>query len=192
MPFMGFVRHGRTSWNIERRSQGHSENPLDDEGFEQAEKVALRLRSMQWDMIISSDLLRARQTAQMIAARLGFEKLTFDANLRELDRGRISGTTEPERLRIWGPDWRSLDMGLESPEEGGIRGARYFESLAAQYPEARILVVSHGELLRYSLERMIPDLPTEEKLKNTSVTLISHELGQWCCHLYNCTAHLDG
>ena len=68
MTTIGFVRHGVTAWNKEGRAQGSSDIPLDDEGIEMAEHVAKRLAEEQWDVIYTSPLIRAKKTAEIIAA----------------------------------------------------------------------------------------------------------------------------
>lgn len=73
MTRIGLIRHGSTAWNKEGRIQGHTDNPLDEEGLQQAEAIAERLSGEHWDYIYSSDLLRARQTAEVIAAKLGLQ-----------------------------------------------------------------------------------------------------------------------
>lgn len=60
MTTIGLIRHGSTAWNKEGRVQGHTDNSLDAEGLQQAQLLAERLSTEQWDYIYSSDLLRAR------------------------------------------------------------------------------------------------------------------------------------
>ncbi|MGZ5651565.1 MAG: histidine phosphatase family protein, partial [Usitatibacter sp.] len=76
------VRHGQTQWNVESRIQGHRDSPLTAAGEAQAEAVAARLAAERFDVLISSDLGRARQTAERIARRCGHRVVT-DTRLRE-------------------------------------------------------------------------------------------------------------
>ncbi|WP_337019427.1 histidine phosphatase family protein, partial [Oceanobacillus massiliensis] len=71
MTEIGLIRHGSTAWNKERRAQGSSDIPLDEEGLMQAKLVAERLSAEKWDVMYSSDLSRARQTAEAIADKTG-------------------------------------------------------------------------------------------------------------------------
>jgi len=195
MTRFGLIRHGITAWNIEKRSQGHSHNPLHEEGINQAHLVADRLLGNTWDLIVSSDLLRAKQTAHIIADKLGMAVNSYDARLRELGRGKAEGTTEDERIARWGADWRQLDMGYETSEEGMLRGSECLEELAHAYPGKSILVVSHGAILKNTLIKLklVPESHAEELLDNTSVTIVRHNVGSdrpWSCELYNCTSHL--
>ncbi|KWX73429.1 phosphoglycerate kinase [Paenibacillus riograndensis] len=191
MTTIGLIRHGSTAWNKEGRIQGHTDNPLDEEGLQQAAAIAERLSGEQWDYIYSSDLLRAVQTAEVIAKRLGIPIAGQVPGVREMNGGLIEGTTEDERVQRWGSGWKSMDMGLESDESGQQRGSRAIEEIAARHPGKRILLVSHGAILRSSLRKLVPGLDVGELLKNTSITHIVKDNSGWTCALYNCVAHME-
>jgi probable phosphoglycerate mutase len=84
-----------------------------------------------------------------------------------------------------------MDMGLESDESGQLRGSRAIEEIAARHPGKKILVVSHGAILRSSLRKLVPGLDVGELLKNTSITHIVKDDTGWTCALYNCVAHMN-
>lgn len=186
-----FVRHGNTDYNAEQRMQGHMDVPLNETGKKQAIKVALRLAEEQWDMIVSSDLSRARATALEISRATRITNIEFDPRLREIDKGQLSGTTEEERIKRWGLDWRNLDLGGESTEELRERGLEVVQDIATRHAGKKIIVVSHGALLRRILITLMQDedLPLVE---NTSVSTIRNKEGNWELLLYNCTRHLKG
>jgi len=184
------IRHGSTCWNKEKRAQGHSQNPLDEEGVQQAVALADRLNEEKWDHIYSSDLLRARQTAEILADRLGVETIRYDVRLRERSGGRIEGTTVEERILKWGAKWSELDLGIETPEACMARGSACIREIAEVHRDGNILIVSHGALLRHTLKGLIPVLNTDELLANTSVTEVTWINGIWNCNFYNCTKHL--
>ncbi|MBW4081486.1 histidine phosphatase family protein [Paenibacillus sp. S150] len=191
MTTIGLIRHGSTAWNKEGRIQGHTNNPLDEEGLRQAAAIAERLHGEKWDYIYSSDLLRAVQTAEVISERLGIPIAGLVPGIREMSGGLIEGTTEIERAARWGSEWRSMDMKLESDESGQHRGSRAIEEIASRHPGKRILAVSHGAILRSSLRRLVPGLDVSELLKNTSITHIVKDGSGWTCALYNCVAHMN-
>ncbi|UQZ35142.1 histidine phosphatase family protein [Paenibacillus sp. PK3_47] len=191
MTVIGLIRHGSTAWNKEGRIQGHTDNPLDEEGLLQAAAIAERLSGEEWDYIYSSDLLRARQTAEVIAAKLGIPVAGLLQGIREMDGGQLEGTTEQERVARWGKDWRSMELGLESSESGKLRGARTIEEIALRHPGKRVLIVSHGAILRSSLSGLVPGLDVSQLLKNTSITRIVKDKDTWTCELYNCVQHMD-
>jgi len=89
------VRHGQTAWNLEGRAQGHTDVGLDDTGLAQARALAPYVAAMQPTALWSSDLARARQTADELAAVTGLEVRT-DPRLREFDVGERAGLTTPE------------------------------------------------------------------------------------------------
>lgn len=191
MTTIGLIRHGSTAWNKEGRVQGHTDNPLDADGFQQAVLLAERLSAEQWDYIYSSDLLRARQTAEVIAERLGLEVAGILPGIREMNAGLIEGTTEQDRVERWGSEWKTLDLGLECPEASEIRGSQAIEEIAEKHPGKNILVVSHGAILRNCLRRLIPELDGTVLLNNTSITRITKSDAGWTCDLYNCARHLE-
>jgi len=187
----GLIRHGSTYWNKEGRIQGHTDNSLDEEGLQQAAAIAERLSGEQWDFIYSSDLLRARQTAEVIATRLGIEITGLVPGIREMSGGLLEGTIETERVERWGHEWKSLELGLESFEAGLLRGSQAIKEIAGKHPGANILVVSHGAILRSTLKGLIPELDVSEFLKNTSITRIAQADDVWSCELYNSVEHLN-
>lgn len=191
MTMIGLIRHGSTAWNKEGRIQGHTDNPLDEEGLRQAAAIADRLSGEQWDYIYSSDLLRAGQTAEVIAAKLGIPVAGLLPGIREMNGGLLEGTTEQERVARWGQEWRAMDLGLESNESGKLRGAKAIEEVARSHPGKRILIVSHGAILRSSLMGLVPGLDVSQLLKNTSITRIVKDNETWTCELYNCVQHMD-
>ncbi len=191
MTTIGLIRHGSTAWNKEGRVQGLTDNSLDAEGFQQAALLAERLSGEQWDYIYSSDLLRARQTAEVIAERLGLRITGLVPGIREMNAGLIEGTTEQERVERWGNDWKMLDLGLESPEASEKRGSQVIEEISKKHPGSHVLIVSHGAILRNSLRRLIPELNGIVLLNNTSITRITKLDNAWTCELYNCARHLE-
>lgn len=190
MTIIGIIRHGSTAWNKEGRAQGSSDIPLDQEGLTQARALAERLSKEEWDLIYSSELSRAKQTADIIAERLGLPAPRTDRRLREAEGGLIEGTTEQERIERWGKDWRELDLGIESYEKVTARGLEFLEEVRALHPNKKILLVSHGSFIRQLLTKITPG-QAEEKLHNTSMTRVKRIQNGWDCELYNCIAHLN-
>jgi probable phosphoglycerate mutase len=151
------VRHGETDWNRDQRVQGQSDPPLNELGREQSRELAATLAGERVDAIYASDLRRARETAEILAAELGLP-VVVDPDLRELDFGDWEGSTIDE-LTAQFPDaverWRSGD---EVPWDGGetreamaerVRSA--VRRLAAIHDGGRILLVAHGGPVRVLL-----------------------------------------
>lgn len=191
MTTIGFVRHGITDWNIQRIAQGSSDIPLNETGREQARAIAVRLAQEEpWDVIISSDLIRAKETAETIAAKLGMPIEAIDSRIRELSGGLIEGTTEAERVERWGTDWREQDLGREALSAGIKRSGEAIQDAMEKYPGKRILMVSHGGLIGLAVKNLLPDQFEKIILDNTSITILENVESKWECTLFNCTKHL--
>lgn len=135
-----FVRHGETDWNAQRRWQGHADVPLNDRGREQARELAESLVGERIDVIYTSDLSRARDTAEAVGARHGID-VVVDPDLREIDVGPIEGMTADEAAAFEG--WQG-----ESKESHAERVLAAVRRIARQHPEGRVLVVTHGGSMR--------------------------------------------
>ncbi|WP_430786529.1 histidine phosphatase family protein [Virgibacillus flavescens] len=186
---IGFVRHGSTAWNKERRAQGNSDIPLDNDGRDQAAKLANRLVEEDWDIIYSSDLMRASQTAEAIGGRMDNKKIIADRRLREVSGGKIEGTTEEERIKKWGVNWRELDMEIESSDKVIERGMYFLEEAVQKHADKNILIVSHGSYIKHLLIELLPKLE-HESLHNCSLTTLQKSSDEWEVVLHNCTKHL--
>ncbi|MWC26875.1 histidine phosphatase family protein [Paenibacillus sp. MMS18-CY102] len=191
MTTIGLIRHGITEWNVLGKTQGITDIPLNDEGRKQANAIARRLAGEEWDAVYSSDLTRAKQTAETVrSALVGITALITDERLREINCGQIEGTTEDERVARWGNNWRDQELGMEGYEEAAKRGVAFIEELAMKHRNQNILVVSHGALIGLSLQRLFPHLFTNTYIDNTSLTIVAKPQEAWECRLYNCTKHL--
>jgi broad specificity phosphatase PhoE len=138
------ARHGETDWNRDGRFQGHADPPLNRQGREQAQILARRLADVPFDAVYSSDLLRAHETALIVAEPHGVPVVT-DPGLREIDVGSWSGLTRAEiEERFPGVDHHDG----ESREDHLARVLATVERIAAAEAGRRILVVSHGGSLR--------------------------------------------
>ena len=139
------ARHGETDWNLERRWQGHSDRPLNDTGREQAETLAAELADEPIDAVYSSDLVRAHETARIVADRLGLDVVTVPG-LRERRFGSWEGLQDVEVERLF-PGVN----GAPDAEPRGEMARRVLESLeriAAANHGRTVLVVSHGGPIR--------------------------------------------
>ena len=152
------VRHGRTAWNAELRVQGQTDVELDTVGLEQARAVASTIAALEPSYVWSSDLARARVTADVIAKEAGLVP-SYDARLREYRLGDYQGRThdeigadDPEALaRFRAGDWHGIP-GAETPAEVATRYAACLTDLAATLaPGQTGVAVSHGAAIRTGL-----------------------------------------
>ncbi len=146
------VRHGESEWNVERRVQGQLDPPLTPLGTRQAEAVAARLAAERWDVLYSSDLIRARSTAAAIGACTDLP-VVERKDLRERSQGRLEGLLATEaRARF--PDWDAKEVGRESLADLRERARIAFEEIARAHQGQRVVVVAHGGLIRQYLEHL--------------------------------------
>ena len=131
------VRHGETVDNARQIMQGQTQGELNERGREQARQVAERLAADPVDVIIASDLLRAIQTAEIIAAPHSLPVVTTPL-LRERDWGGFTGRYIPElRGEVWPDD-------IESEEALLTRARQVLLHITATYPGKRVVAVGHG------------------------------------------------
>ncbi|WP_138750966.1 histidine phosphatase family protein [Paenibacillus sinopodophylli] len=189
---IGLVRHGKTSWNEEGRIQGQTDIPLNEVGVSQAKALASRLsgEARIWDAVISSDLQRARATAQIIAEKLGLPLLDSDPRLRERFFGEAEGTKEQERHERWGVNWRDAANGVESNEDVRARGLSAIAEWTEAFPDRNLLLVSHGSFLAQLLAEVCSDLE-DQYISNLSYSILERRADSWHPQLYNCTIHLN-
>ena len=141
------ARHGETDWNLQRRVQGHSDTPLNETGRAQALALAETLAGAELDAIYSSDLARARETARVVAERLGLS-VSVLPELRERNFGTWEGLTDTEILARF-PQAKSGSWGdAETKEEMTERVLGALRRIAAAHPGGRVLVVTHGGPVR--------------------------------------------
>jgi glucosyl-3-phosphoglycerate phosphatase len=160
-------RHGRTAWNAERRFQGQSDVPLDEVGVIQAERAAEALARLAPHRIISSDLSRARATAEFLAQ---LTRLTVheDSDLRETFAGQWQGLTRGELedrhgvdLARWAAGSNIRPGGGETRTEVAARMVTAIDRALAEVPAGGTLVVAtHGGSARAAIGALL-GLPTE-------------------------------
>lgn len=174
------VRHGETDRNRLGLDTGHAVIPLNAVGRCQASQVAERLATEKIDVIYSSDLLRAKETANIIAARHPQAKFILTPDLRERNFGEFTGhkisereeieKTAAEGFRNWRP------QGGESIRDLKERAGRWYANLRACDADKAILVVGHGLFIYALLELAIEDGADVENVEyrhhNAAVTML--------------------
>lgn len=145
------MRHGQTPWNVARRLQGQADIDLDDVGVAQAVRAAGTVARMRPAAIVSSDLVRARRTAEAVAEVLGLEVAT-DTRLRERAFGTWEGLNHaeieggwPEAYEIWSRGEQPDGVGMEDRGEVGARvAAAVVEHAGELGDDETLLAVTHG------------------------------------------------
>lgn len=196
-----FVRHGETAWNLENRMQGHRDSPLTEKGLLQAEALADLLSRERPDVLYSSDLGRAWQTAVPIAAKTGLEPVGAAA-WRERNLGIFEGieiTALPATFpadwaafMTWDPAYRVPNGESSSDLHDRIRAAA--DELGRRHPGKRVAVVTHGGVLDM-LMRIALDIPLDRKrtwsLFNASLSTFTWRAGAWRLNTWGDIRHLE-
>jgi probable phosphoglycerate mutase len=199
------IRHGETAWNAERRLQGHLDIPLNPEGERQARLLAAALAAAPLDILFSSDLMRARQTAQAIADLRGMP-LHIEPGLRERCYGGFEGllySDIEERFPQAFAAWQARDVDAALPP-GANRGETFrtffaratgaILALGAVHPGKTLALVAHGGVLEcaYRLARGLPlETPRNFKVFNASINRFVLEDGKLALQSWGEVGHLQ-
>lgn len=142
------TRHGQTQYNIEVRICGRSNVRLTEKGIAQAHELAAQMHDTRIDVILSSPLIRARETAEIVSDAIG-APIEVDERLAERDYGVIDGTYEgtPGFMEQW------VQFGYQYPEgESWLRVVQrvynFLEDIKLKYPDKNVMVISHGGVCR--------------------------------------------
>lgn len=160
------VRHGETDWNKNRIIQGVSDIPLNDTGRAQAAAAGEILARHRFDLLVSSPLSRAQETAMIIARRLGMPAPLLVPDLIERNYGEAEGSSGLD-LEARYPAGTEVP-GRESREQVTDRVLRVLHDLAVRHPAADILAVAHGGVIRSVVEHAAPGL-YREPITNCSI-----------------------
>jgi 2,3-bisphosphoglycerate-dependent phosphoglycerate mutase len=197
------VRHGETDWNVQRRLQGHTDIALNASGLEQALQMAHALKEMnfQFDALYTSDLQRARQTANAIENLYQVTAIA-DINLRERHLGALQGLSLSDAPQANPELWKiHLSRDLHHDMDGGESILQFsqriwnaLESLCLQHVGETIVLVSHGGAIDM-MYRLACNQPLEaEKIvavPNASLSWISHDGNAWKVERWADTSYLQ-
>jgi len=182
---IGLFRHGQTDWNINFLLQGVTDIPMNSTGIEQVRNAAKALERNDWDLILTSPLGRARETAEIIAEQLGFQNIIQQDLLIERSFGEAEGLAYEQ----WKSKYSNLDEipGGESKSELLARSELLLDTFASSHPGKRILAISHGALIRTVISLSSDNqLPRDgERLGNASLNIVSHLERSWTVTKYD-------
>lgn len=158
------VRHGQTDWNVKRLIQGHRDIPLNQIGEQQAMELGKKLKQIHFDAVFSSDLLRAKRTAEIISLERQIAIQTTKA-LRERHFGSFQGKSADElgrkMLQKLIKEFSLLPVeeqkkygNFESTEKYTDRFLQFLREVAVAYEGKTILVVTHGGPMKYLLDHL--------------------------------------
>jgi len=150
MTTLYLIRHGETPWNVEGRYQGQLDPPLNQNGRRQAQATAAQLAPLGFEAIYSSDLARAKQTAQVLANEIGLS-LQLDPRLREINQGEWQGVLIGDIRARWPQDisgwennpWQHHPPGGESLQQVQTRLFTAIDDIVTRHPQGQVAIFSH-------------------------------------------------
>ncbi|HQR84235.1 MAG: histidine phosphatase family protein [Polynucleobacter sp. 17-46-58] len=197
------IRHGETTWNTERRLQGHTDTPLNSRGEIQARQMAQALKNanLSFDILYSSDLQRAVNTANAIEQLFGVQA-TIESALRERHFGVLQGLSIEQAPIAHPAIWqahiaRELDHDLaggESILQFAARVEGVIEKLRMLHSGKTILLVSHGGTLDMMYRIASKQSLGSERIvsvPNASLNWIVHNDQGWSVERWADTRHLE-
>jgi broad specificity phosphatase PhoE len=197
-----FARHGETDWNREGRWQGHSDRPLNAAGRAQAEALARRLAMERIDALYTSDLLRASQTADVVARATGLEPIATPG-LREVDVGELAGLDRADAAQRY-PDWytRWRDGAVESYPGGERfcdlrdRALAALDRIADRHAGGTAVAVCHNGIV-HALVLHVLGLEAHHRRRiaagaNCSLTILERHRRRTVLVALNDAGHLQG
>lgn len=172
------VRHGETEWNVKGLIQGTADSPLTPQGISQAKNLAKKFNDIRFDLVFSSDLLRAKRTAEIIAEEKKLANSTTKL-LRERYFGPLEGKSNvlfkewDDALQELAEDERYSYKHLgvvESDKEVIDRFMVFIRELAVRFPGKKVLAVTHGGIIRTILKRLgnLENIPKHGAVGNTA------------------------
>jgi broad specificity phosphatase PhoE len=191
------IRHGETTSNLAGRWQGHGDSPLSPTGLAQAQTLGARFADLPFDAVYSSDLQRARHTAdQLLGPRI------IDPIFREISVGRWEGHTKAEVQAQWPEDFAELDQRVDDALGGGeswsqvaTRTAQGLSTLRARHPTGRMALVVHGGVILTMMEHLLglPWRPRPRvfgRVRNTAIAELHLQGDQAKLVRYNDVSHV--
>jgi len=186
MNIIYMIRHGETDANKNFIVQGRMNNPLNQNGIEQARKTGAYLKNHQehFDLIVASPLKRAHDTAMIICKTLNEKKLVLthsgftERHFGDFDGKQIDAEYSQKVLSDQIPN-----MEKNADLEKRIFGA--LNELCARYPDKKILIVAHSHVIKAILVNLVKEFNYTSYLSNCSINIIHHDHGKYTVENYN-------
>ncbi|MFC5465207.1 histidine phosphatase family protein [Lederbergia graminis] len=182
------IRHGETDWNAEGRIQGRTDVPLNQNGLNQAKKCRDFLKNSEWDVIITSPLKRAQQTAEIINEALNLPIIIMD-DFIERSYGDAEGMLLEVRRKFY-PDGSYPNQ--EERETLNNRVIAGVERIKQKYDGTKVIIVAHGAVINTLLATFSNGEigSGKTRLGNACISHIHFQNGIWVIKDYNQINHL--
>jgi broad specificity phosphatase PhoE len=179
-----FLRHGQTDWNVNNLIMGHQDIPLNQTGIEQAHNMSNILRTLEFDVIWSSPLLRARQTAEIINQSLKYP-IYVNENLKERGWGEGEGQTQKELFLSLKPKLEEnltekidIPMGAEAKQQFQFRIVKALNEVFT-HDNKIPLIVGHGGFFRVLTSLLIQKSLTADNCALFSICPPTEQIRSW-------------
>ncbi|UCH33828.1 MAG: histidine phosphatase family protein [Armatimonadota bacterium] len=194
------VRHGQTDWNLQHRFQGQCDVPLNDHGRAQVAAAARRLAGVRPVALYCSDLVRCRETAEILGSVLGVAP-TIAPELRERSFGQVEGLTREEAVARFPESWAQwssnrdtwIPPGGESAGEAWGRVLGFTEKLWQRHEGETVVIAGHGGPIKAIISRAL-GAPMSARfafaVSNGGITTITRNAGGPTVAMLNETCHL--
>ncbi|MED1201658.1 histidine phosphatase family protein [Heyndrickxia acidicola] len=182
------IRHGETEWNATGRIQGSTDIPLNEKGMEQAGKCRDALKAGEWDVIITSPLTRAKQTATIINEALGMEIVEMEY-FAERYFGDAEGMTLQERMVHYPTrEYPNQEDSLSFSK----RVVEGMNKINENFKDKRVLLVAHGAVIHRILTELSEGrFQTVSHLNNACFSHVHYRDNKWNIIEYNNIEHLE-
>ena len=162
------VRHGETAWNKEGRVQGITDIPLTEKGISDALKLRDLVKSLNIDVVISSPLKRAIETAKLITDNK--LPINTDDRIKERDWGLNEGANinEVDRIDCWDVILNTKVQNIESIQDFMYRVSEFIEDIKVRFKDKNVLVVTHSAVSRV-IHYMLGKIPEDGDLSKISI-----------------------
>lgn len=186
------VRHGQTDWNYQEIIQGREDIPLNALGHQQAEESAAYLCQEEWDVIVSSPLQRAMDTARYIADACGVDETAIiqDARFIEREFGYASGKPVLGIYEAVQADDQERVPGLESEDEMRERVLEGLNDLVKEHVGKRIIVVCHSHAIKAALSAIDDTYTFRHAMRNACSNYIEYTNNQFFVKAVNVADHI--
>lgn len=192
------VRHGESHGNKSKLICGWHDSVLTELGKQQAKQAGIVLKGIKIDKFVSSDLLRAKETSEIISYEIGLP-FELDVRLRERNCGILDGMPIDEAIAH--PDWNNLILdpngkvkGAESTQELYERAGAFLEEVAQTWQDKTILLSTHGGMLWVMVPFVLGVKLEHYKgligMDNCGLSIFAHSKSQFALRCLNVTTHL--
>lgn len=163
------LRHGEAKSNTEKFVSSWPEkvhNPLTEKGRKRIEEISGKIKKKKIDFIFSSDLLRTKQSAEIIARKIG-PKINFDKRLREIDMGIYNAKKEQSWNDFFKTNFKKFARRPKNGEnyrDVKKRAAEFIKEINKKHKNKNILIISHGCVL-FSLQAFVKNLTEKQEMR---------------------------